>query len=139
MLAVFWIVCRRDQVWGLNRNYYLARHGVRLLIFALLANGAAQNAFATANNLPAMEPLTAIFKTPVQWLPVLLMLAFWQIFFMRAHHFRIYWNKKLQSWFLRPKGFAPFYFSWKKSQRSVLPQTPIPMPGQYGRLTNDDE
>lgn len=129
-VATFWPLCRREQEWGKNRGYYLARHAVRLLIFALLANGAAQNGAATAANLPAMTPLAAMFAMPPKWLPVFLMLAFWQIFFMRAYSFRIYWNKKLQSWWLRPKDFEPFYFSWGRPKPAYTPQAPIPMPGR---------
>lgn len=131
-LAVFWTVCRRDQHWGLDRRYYIARHVARLLAFALLANGAAHNAAATAADLPAMAPLTAMFATPVRWLPVLLLVAFWQVFFMRAYHSRLYWNMKLKSWKLRPKDFPPFYFSWGRENPVHVPQAPIPMPGRFG-------
>ncbi len=129
-VATFWPLCRMEQQWGRNRRYYLARHAVRLLIFALLANGAAQNGAATAANLPSMSPMTAMFTMPPKWLPVFLMLAFWQIFFMRAYSFRVYWNKKLQSWWLRPKDFDPFYFSWGRARPAYAPQAPIPMPGR---------
>ncbi len=104
-----------------------------MLVFALLANGAAQNAAATARDLPAMEPMTAMFATPVQWLPVLLMLAFWQVFFMRAYSFRLYWNSKLKSWRFRPKDFPPFYFRWGRATPHHVPQAPIAMPGRYGK------
>lgn len=129
-VATFWPLCRRDQQWGRNRTYYLARHVVRMVIFALLANGAAQNGAATAANLPSMSPLTAMFATPPKWLPILLMLAFWQIFFMRAVSFRAYWNKKLKSWWLRPKDFDAFYFTWGRPKSAYAPQTPITMPGR---------
>lgn len=129
-VATFWPLCRLDQRWGHNRPYYLARHAVRMLIFALLANGAAQNGAASAANLPTMPPLTAMFTMPPKWLPVLLMLAFWQVFFMRAYSFRIYWNRKLQSWWLRPKDFGPFYFSWGRPRPIESPLAPIPMPGR---------
>lgn len=129
-VATFWPLCRIDQRWGRNRSYYLARHAVRLLIFALLANGAAQNGAATAANLPSMSPTTAMFAMPPKWLPVILMLVFWQIFFMRAVSFRVYWNKKLQSWWLRPKDFDAFYFSWRHTQPAHTPPAPIPMPGR---------
>jgi hypothetical protein len=129
-LAVFWIVCRRDQQWGLNRPYYIARHAVRMLAFALLANGAATNAAAVAANRPALAPLDAMLSTPIQWLPILLMLIFWQVLFVRASLLRIYWNKKLMSWWLRPKGFPPLYFTWwRKPPSTNVPQAPIPMPG----------
>lgn len=132
-VAVFWTVCRRDQHWGMHRTYYIVRHVVRMLVFALLANGAAQNAAATARDLPAMAPMAAMFATPVQWLPVLLMLAFWQVFFMRAYAFRLYWNMKLKSWRLRPKDFPPFYFTWWRSSPAPAAQAPIPMPGRFGK------
>lgn len=134
-VAVFWPVCRLDQQWGLNsRAYYLARHVVRMIIFALLANGAAQNAAATAANLPAMPAMEAMFKTPVRWMPVLLMLVFWQVFFMRAYKFRLYWNMKLKSWWLRPRDFPNFYFAWGRPAPVNQPQAPIPMPGR-GKAT----
>lgn len=132
-VSVFWIVCRRDQQWGFNRPYYLVRHLARMLAFALLANGAAHNGAATAAGLPAMAPMTAMFTTPVQWLPVLLMLAFWQIFFMRAYSFRLYWNRKLKSWRLRPQDFPAFYFQWARPKPTAgPPQAPIAMPGRFG-------
>jgi hypothetical protein len=133
VVAVFWTVCRQDQYWGFNRTYYLIRHVVRLLVFALLANGAAQNAAATAADLPAMAPLAAMFKTPIQLVPVLLMLVFWQVFFMRAYAFRLYWNRKLKSWWLRPQDFPPFYFTWRRATSVHRPQAPIAMPGRYGK------
>lgn len=129
-VATFWPLCRLDQRWGRNRGYYLARHAVRMLIFALLANGAAQNGAASAANLPSMPPLTAMFAMPPKWLPVFLMLAFWQLFFMRAVSFRAYWNKKLQSWWLRPKDFDAFYFRWGRTPPPYTAQAPIPMPGR---------
>ncbi len=129
-VATFWPLCRRDQQWGRNRTYYLARHAVRMVIFALLANGAAQNGAATAANLPSMSPLTAMFAMPPKWLPIVLMLAFWQIFFMRAVSFRAYWNKKLKSWWLRPKDFDAFYFTWGRPKPAYVRQEPIPMPGR---------
>lgn len=131
IVAVFWPLCRRDQVWGLNRTYYLIRHGVRLLIIALLLNGAAQNGAASANNLPIMPAMTAMFKTPIQWLPVLLGVGAMQLFFMRAYQWRIYWNIRLKMWHLRPKGFEPFYFTWRKAKPdAVTTQAPIEMPRQ---------
>ena len=132
-VAVFWTVCRRDQHWGFNRTYYIVRHLARMLVFALLANGAAHNAAATARDLPAMEPMAAMFATPVQWLPVLLMLGFWQLFFMRAYQFRLYWNMKLKSWRLRPADFPPIYFTWGRATPTHVPQAPIAMPGRYGK------
>lgn len=132
-VAVFWIVCRRDQRWGLgSRPYYLVRHVARMVIFALLANGAAQNAAATAANRPSMPAMQAVFATPVKWVPVLLMLVFWQVFFMRAYSFRLYWNMKLKSWWLRPADFPPFYFTWRRPAPTARPQAPIPMPGWRG-------
>jgi hypothetical protein len=136
-VATFWPLCRMDQQWGLNRRYYLARHAVRLAIFALLANGAAQNGAATAANLPVMAPMTAMFAMPPKWLPVCLMLAFWQLFFMRAVSFRAYWNKKLKSWRLRPADFDAFYFTWGRKPLPYTPQTPIPMPGRARRSTQE--
>lgn len=130
VVATFWPLCRMDQRWGYNRSYYLARHVVRLVIFALLANGAAQNGAATAANRPAMAPLTAMFAMPPKWLPVFLMLAFWQLFFMRAVSFRSYWDKKLKSWWLRPKDFNAFSFSWGRTPPPQTPRAPIPMPGR---------
>ncbi len=137
VVAVFWTVCRWDQYWGFNRTYYLVRHVVRMLVFALLANGAAHNAAATAADLPAMPPLVAMFTTPIQLVPVLLMLVFWQLFFMRAYSFRLYWNKKLQSWRFRPQDFPPFYFTWRRATPVHRPQAPIAMPGRYGKPNVD--
>lgn len=131
--AVFWPVCRMDQQWGLNnRTYYLARHLMRLLVFAAIANGAAQNAAASAANLASMPAMEAMLKTPVQWMPVLLMLVFWQLFFMRAYKFRLYWNERLISWRLRPKDFPPFYFSWGRAPKVHQPQASIPLPPRWG-------
>lgn len=128
-IVVCWTVGRADQRWGLNsRMYYVARHVARMIILALLANGAAHNAAATAANRPAMSALQAVFSTPVYWVPVLLMLAFWQILFMRAHNFRIYWNRKLMSWRFRPRDFPAFYFAWTRRREPATPTTPIPMP-----------
>ena len=129
-VATFWPLCRLDQQWGKNRSYYLARHAVRMVIFALLANGAAQNGAASAANLPSMPPLTAMFTMPPKWMPVFLMLLFWQLLFMRAVSFRDYWNKKLKSWWLRPKDFNAFYFTWGRTPPPYAQQAPHPMPGR---------
>lgn len=140
LLAVFWVVCRLDQGWGLkSRPYYYVRHVVRMLIFALLANGAAHNAAATAADRPAMPALQAMFSTPVYWLPVLLMVVFWQLFFMRALKFRQYWDMKLKSWRLRPKDFPTYYFTWARSAPVYTPQAPIPMPGGWANQERDEK
>ncbi|BAH40003.1 MAG TPA: hypothetical protein DGD08_12365 [Gemmatimonas aurantiaca] len=128
-VIVCWMVVRLEQQWGLRRSYYLIRHVVRMLILALVINGAATNAMITANNQPSLPPLQAMFHWPPQWLAIALWLVFWQLFFMRAHQWRIYWNRKLMSWFFRPKGFDPHYFSWRKEQ-VVERLAPIEMPGR---------
>lgn len=125
-----WTVVRIEQRLGLNRTYYLIRHVVRMLILALLINGGATNAMITGRNLPSLPPLQAMFHWPPQWLAIALWLAFWQVFFMRAYNWRIYWNRKLISWFFRPKNFEPFYFTWTK-QKPVETLAPIELPGRY--------
>lgn len=130
-IVVCWTVGRMDQQWGLkSKPYYIVRHVARMIAFALLANGAAHNAAATAANRSAMDAIPAMFATPVSIVPVLLMVAFWQVFFIRAYHFRVYWNKKLISWRFRPKDFPPFYFHWRKGSAPYARAKPIPMPGQ---------
>lgn len=136
-VATFWPLCRMDQRWGHNRRYYLARHALRLILFALLANGAAQNGAASAANLPTLTPMAAMFAMPPKWLPIVLMLAFWQVFFMRAVFFRVYWNKKLKSWRLRPADFDAFYFAWGRRPRPSTPQAAIPMPGRDRTLQRE--
>jgi hypothetical protein len=127
-IVVCWTVVRREQFWGYNRRYYLARHVVRLLILALLINGGATNAVRTGQNLPSLSGLDALFAWPPQWLAIALWLAFWQLFFMRATSWPIYWNAKLISWRFRPKGFTPMEF-WRKARPTTVErQAPIEMP-----------
>lgn len=137
-IAVCWTFGRMDQRWGLkSRTYYIVRHVARMIAFALLANGAAHNAAATAANRPAMGALQAMFSTPVYWVPVLLMLAFWQVFFIRAYNFRVYWNRKLMSWRFRPRDFPAFYFSWSRRRAPDAAAPPIPIPGQFNNRSSN--
>jgi hypothetical protein len=138
-IAVCWTVGRMDQQWGLkSRTYYIVRHVARMISFALLANGAAHNAAATAANRSAMDAIPAMFSTPVAIVPVLLMVVFWQVFFIRAYSFRIYWNRKLMSWRFRPKDFPPFYFQWRKTPAPYAPAEPIPMPGRWSSRPSNE-
>ncbi len=131
-IAVCWTLVRREQFWGMNRTYYYIRHVVRMLILALLMNGGATNAWRTARDLPALPGWEATIAWPPQWMAIALWLVFWQLFFMRANQFRVYWNAKLMSWFFRPKGFSPFYFTWKRADKPVERQAPIAMPKRWG-------
>ncbi|MCC6927572.1 MAG: hypothetical protein IT359_01165 [Gemmatimonadaceae bacterium] len=130
-IVVCWTVVRREQFWGMNRTYYLARHVVRLLLLAMLMNGGATNAWRTARDLPSLG-WEATIAWPPQWMAVALCLVFWQLFFMRAHQFRLYWDKKLKMWFFRPKDFSPLYFRWNRSEKPVERQAPIAMPKRWG-------
>ena len=130
-IAVCWTVVRKEQFWGLNRTYYLARHVVRMILLALLVNGGATNAWRTARELPSLG-WEATVQWPQQWMPIALCVVFWQLFFMRSYQFRVYWNLKLKMWFFRPKDFEPFYFSWKRAEKPVERQAPIEMPKRWG-------
>jgi hypothetical protein len=109
-----------------------------VIAFALLANGAAHTAAATAANRSAIDAIPAMFSTPVAIVPVLLMVGFWQVFFIRAYSFRIYWNRKLMSWRFRPKDFPPFYFQWRKTPAPYAPAAPIPMPGRWSSRPSNE-
>ncbi len=123
-----WTVVRMEQRWGLNRTYYRVRHVVRMLIFALLANGAAQSAGRDAH----YTGWDATLAWPPHWMAIGVMLIFWQLLFMRAYDFRVYWNQKLISWFFRPKEFEPFYFRDAPVTKFAERKEPIAMPG-FGR------
>lgn len=127
-VIVCWTVIRREQFWGLNRTYYLVRHVVRMILLAMLVNGGATNAWRTARDLPALPGWEATYRWPPQWIAVGLCLVFWQVFFMRAYKWRLYWNMKLQQWFFRPRNFEAFYFTWKRAQKVAERQAPIEMP-----------
>lgn len=130
-IVVCWTVVRKEQFWGLNRTYYLARHVVRMILLAMLANGGATNAWRTARDLPSLG-WEATYEWPKLWLVIVLSVVFWQLFFMRSYHFRVYWNRKLKMWFFRPKDFEPFYFTWKRADKPVERQAPIEMPRRWG-------
>lgn len=138
-IAVCWTVVRMEQRWGHNRTYYLTRHVVRMLILALFMNGGGTNAMLTGASQPALPALAAMFSWPIQWLPVALAATFWQVFFMRAHLFRLYWNEKLKSWRFRPADFDAFYFTWRKAPSPVRAQEPIAMPRRWSGAPPRDE
>ncbi|MFN8668893.1 MAG: hypothetical protein U0164_17060 [Gemmatimonadaceae bacterium] len=131
-IMVCWTVVRREQFWGMNRRYYYIRHVVRMLVLALLMNGGATNAWRTARDLPALPGWEATIAWPPQWMAIALWLVFWQLFFMRAYHFRLYWDRKLKMWFFRPKDFPPTYFTWKRPEQVAERQAPIAMPRRWG-------
>ncbi len=114
---------------GFNAGVGLARQQPGAGSPEWLLNGAAKTGAASAQNLPTMPAMTAMFRTPIQWLPVLLGVGAMQLFFMRAYSWRIYWNSRMMMWLLRPKGFEPFYFTWRKAKSDVVTkQAPIEMP-----------
>lgn len=132
-VVVCWTVGRRDQLWGLNRTYYIVRHVARLIIFAALINAATMNGRVPENARTVGAFFANITSSTSVMIAIALTLVFWQWLLMTAYNLRIYWNRKLISWFFRKKDFTPFYFSWKANP-VIVPQGATPMPEFVARV-----
>ena len=134
VVVVAWTVGRRDQLWGLNRTYYNARHAARLVILALVANAAAMSAGDIPRTGGVGEFFARMFTMP-NIMAVALMVVGWHLYLRRSYSGRFYWNAKLVSWKFRRKDFPVYQFmpDARNPTPIVVAQAPIPMPkGLFG-------
>lgn len=125
-IVVTWTVGRMDQQWAFNRTYYRLRHVARLLVFALAANAAAMNSGGQHRDWVVGEFFAEIVSMP-NIMAVAFMLVFCQWMIMTADSWRIYWNKKLQSWRFRSRGYDAFHYPWVKA-KVAAPYEPFVVP-----------
>ncbi len=134
-VVVAWTVGRRDQLWGLNRTYYNARHVARLVILALVANAAALSARDASPTGGGVGGFFGAMFTMPNVMAVALMVVGWHLYLRRATNGRLYWNMKLVSWKFRKKDFPVYDFmpGARTPTPIVRAQAPIEMPkGLFG-------
>jgi hypothetical protein len=132
-ITVCWTVGRRDQRWGLHREYARARHVARLVIAALVVNAAMMHAGAAHAPTGVAAFFGAMFTQPLNVTAWVGAVALVHWLSRSSYLLRLYWHSKMVMWKFRAADYPVADFLPQSKAAPARP-APLDLPPQLQRL-----